>query len=72
MSSDEIMLYSAGDLKSLLHNFGCFTEEMSLFYVAEVTQALEYLHRHNIYHSDIKPDNMLVSETGKGPSTKYD
>merc|ERR1712168_878564 len=33
-----------GDLKSLLHNLGCFSEDMAMFYVAEVTLALEYLH----------------------------
>ena len=39
-----------GDLKSLLTQYGYFPEDMATFYIAEVTQALEYLHNHNIVH----------------------
>lgn len=53
-----------GDLKSLLHNVGYFDEGMAKFYIAEITLALEYLHSHSIIHSDIKPDNMLLSAKG--------
>lgn len=67
-SNDKIFLVMeymiGGDVKSLLHNLGFFDEEMALFYVAEVTLALEYLHSHSIIHRDIKPDNMLVSSLG--------
>ena len=34
-----------GDVKSLLYVYGFFSEEMSAFYAAEVTLALEYLHK---------------------------
>ena len=60
-----------GDLKSLLHNVGFFDEKMSKFYIAEVALALEYLHGHSIYHSDIKPDNMLLSATGHVKLTDF-
>lgn len=53
-----------GDVKSLLHIYGYFEENMAVFYAAEAAQALRYLHRHNIVHRDIKPDNMLISATG--------
>ena len=53
-----------GDVKSLLHNLGYFDEDMSKIYIAELVLALEYLHRHNIVHRDIKPDNMLLSDQG--------
>lgn len=39
-----------GDLKSLLAVFGYFDEHMAIMYVAEVTLALEYLHRKRIVH----------------------
>ena len=39
-----------GDVKSLLHIYGFFDEEMATFYAAEAAQALEYLHQHNIVH----------------------
>lgn len=35
-----------GDLKSLLSIYGFFEEKMAVFYIAEVTLALEYLHRY--------------------------
>jgi 3-phosphoinositide dependent protein kinase-1 len=34
------------------------------FYIAEVTEALEYLHGHNIIHRDLKPENILITEHG--------
>uniref|UniRef100_A0A8C1Q2V3 Serine/threonine-protein kinase greatwall n=1 Tax=Cyprinus carpio TaxID=7962 RepID=A0A8C1Q2V3_CYPCA len=53
-----------GDVKSLLHIYGYFDEDMSLKYISEVALALDYLHRHSIIHRDLKPDNMLVSNEG--------
>ncbi|KAI4878314.1 hypothetical protein NFI96_017966 [Prochilodus magdalenae] len=53
-----------GDVKSLLHIYGYFEEDMSLKYISEVALALDYLHRHGIIHRDLKPDNMLVSNEG--------
>jgi serine/threonine protein kinase len=29
----------------------------------DVAKGMSFLHSHNIYHRDIKPDNMLVSKT---------
>lgn len=53
-----------GDVKSLLHIYGYFDEEMAIKYIAEVALALDYLHRHAIIHRDLKPDNMLISNEG--------
>ncbi|KAF5894104.1 serine/threonine-protein kinase greatwall isoform X1, partial [Clarias magur] len=53
-----------GDVKSLLHVYGYFDEDMSLKYISEVALALDYLHRHGIIHRDLKPDNMLISNHG--------
>ncbi|XP_032819298.2 serine/threonine-protein kinase greatwall [Petromyzon marinus] len=53
-----------GDVKSLLHIYGYFDEDMAVKYIAEVALALDYLHRHGIIHRDLKPDNMLISDTG--------
>jgi len=39
-----------GDVKSLLTVYGYFDEDMAVMYTAEVTLALEYLHRHSIIH----------------------
>nr|XP_033787310.1 serine/threonine-protein kinase greatwall isoform X2 [Geotrypetes seraphini] len=53
-----------GDVKSLLHIYGYFDEEMAMKYISEVALALDYLHRHRIIHRDLKPDNMLISNEG--------
>ncbi|XP_064188576.1 serine/threonine-protein kinase greatwall [Anguilla rostrata] len=53
-----------GDVKSLLHIYGYFEEDMAVKYVSEVALALDYLHRHGIIHRDLKPDNMLISNEG--------
>ncbi|KAM4687422.1 serine/threonine-protein kinase greatwall isoform 2-T2 [Discoglossus pictus] len=53
-----------GDVKSLLHIYGYFDEEMAVKYTCEVALALDYLHRHGIIHRDLKPDNMLISNEG--------
>lgn len=53
-----------GDLSSLLHAFGAFEEPMAVFYLAEISLALQYLHQHGIVHRDLKPDNVLLNEKG--------
>ncbi|KAM4719123.1 serine/threonine-protein kinase greatwall [Anableps anableps] len=53
-----------GDVKSLLHIYGYFEEDMAVKYISEVALALDYLHRHGIIHRDLKPDNMLISNEG--------
>ncbi|XP_075683627.1 serine/threonine-protein kinase greatwall isoform X2 [Rhinoderma darwinii] len=53
-----------GDVKSLLHIYGYFDEDMAVKYLSEVALALDYLHRHGIIHRDLKPDNMLISNEG--------
>ncbi|XP_045780977.1 serine/threonine-protein kinase greatwall isoform X1 [Maniola jurtina] len=60
-----------GDLKSLLGTYGFMEEPMAVFYAAEVTLALDYLHKHNIIHRDLKPDNMLISKTGHVKLTDF-
>jgi serine/threonine protein kinase len=44
--------------------WGVFPETMAKFYTAEVTLALEYLHKNGITHRDLKPDNILLDEQG--------
>ncbi|XP_075936452.1 serine/threonine-protein kinase greatwall isoform X1 [Anarhichas minor] len=53
-----------GDVKSLLHIYGYFDQDMSVKYLSEVALALDYLHRHGIIHRDLKPDNMLICNKG--------
>lgn len=39
-----------GDVKSLLHIYGYFDEDMAIKYISEAALALDYLHRHGIIH----------------------
>lgn len=53
-----------GDLGQLLFNLEVLSEDEANFYLAEIVQALEFLHQHNIIHRDLKPDNILISADG--------
>lgn len=39
-----------GDVKSLLHIYGYFDQDVAVKYISEVAMALDYLHRHGIIH----------------------
>lgn len=53
-----------GDLYSLLDTIGSLEEETAIFYIAEIIEAVEYLHSLGIVHCDLKPDNILISNKG--------
>ncbi|KAB7502719.1 Citron Rho-interacting kinase [Armadillidium nasatum] len=57
--------HPGGDLLSLLDRFNyVFTEEMTRFYLAEITVAIQALHTMGYVHRDIKPDNILIDRLG--------
>ena len=41
-----------------------FSEGECKFMVSNLVLALEYLHKNNIVHCDIKPENIVISKTG--------
>lgn len=53
-----------GDLGGCLQEEGCFTEERSRMYLAEIIMALEELHSRDIIYRDLKPDNILLDQEG--------
>lgn len=49
-----------GDAGKLFDSYNLNDDLVRLF-IAETVIALDYIHKHNIYHKDIKPGNILIS-----------
>ncbi|KAJ4860538.1 protein kinase domain-containing protein [Trichoderma breve] len=50
-----------GDLGKHIVDYGPFNEEDSRTMAQQLLSALAYLHRNNITHRDVKPDNILIN-----------
>ncbi|KAJ6635553.1 Serine/threonine-protein kinase Warts [Pseudolycoriella hygida] len=53
-----------GDLMNLLIKKEIFDEPLARFYIAELTCAIESVHKMGFIHRDIKPDNVLIDADG--------
>ncbi|KAM4869370.1 LOW QUALITY PROTEIN: serine/threonine-protein kinase LATS2-like [Urocitellus parryii] len=53
-----------GDMMSLLIRMEVFPEHLARFYMAELTLAIESVHKMGFIHRDIKPDNILINLDG--------
>ncbi|HEY8491541.1 MAG TPA: protein kinase [Dehalococcoidia bacterium] len=54
-----------GSLRELLDRQGPLTPARAIDVVAQVADALDYGHRHGIVHCDVKPQNILLDQSGK-------
>nr|ODN89854.1 AUR protein kinase [Cryptococcus depauperatus CBS 7855] len=54
-----------GELYKQLSRLGRFDEKKSSRYIAQMADALSYLHRKHVIHRDIKPENLLVGLNGE-------
>ncbi|KAF4435843.1 aur protein kinase [Fusarium austroafricanum] len=54
-----------GELYKHLRKQSRFPEPRAAQYIAQMTSALQYLHRKNVIHRDIKPENILMGIHGE-------
>lgn len=62
-------LLGGGDLKEKVE--AGITDEQSLQVIAEIADALDYIHRQGYVHRDIKPENVLFREDGSSVLTDF-
>lgn len=61
-----VLEYAAhGELYRQLSKCGRFDEKRSSRYIAQMADALQYLHRKHVIHRDIKPENLLIGLKGE-------
>ncbi|KDQ17525.1 hypothetical protein BOTBODRAFT_105626 [Botryobasidium botryosum FD-172 SS1] len=60
-----------GDFRTLLNNSGVLKEEHARFYIAEMFEGVNELHRLGYIHRDLKPENFLVDSTGHVKLTDF-
>ena len=60
-----VMEYVDGvTLRDIVHNDGPMPPRRSLEVIADACQALNFSHQHGIIHRDVKPANIMISDTG--------
>ncbi|NPV58886.1 MAG: Stk1 family PASTA domain-containing Ser/Thr kinase [Actinobacteria bacterium] len=61
-----VMEYVEGrDLKEILRSEGRLLPERAAEIAAEISAALQFAHRHNLVHRDIKPHNIFITDLGR-------
>jgi len=55
---------SGGDISSHLAYKRRFKEEETVFYIAELVLAIQYIHEKDVVYRDLKPENILIAGDG--------
>ncbi|VDK52778.1 unnamed protein product [Anisakis simplex] len=64
-------LLLGGDLRYHLNQQGRFSEDRAKLYICEIALAIDYLHHESIVHRDVKPDNILLDNSGHAHLTDF-
>lgn len=54
-----------GSLNSIIREHGAMAESEATKYVLQIAAALDYIHREQMNHLDVKPDNVLINTKGE-------
>ncbi|KAI1077840.1 kinase-like protein [Whalleya microplaca] len=60
-----------GDFRTLLNNTGVLSNRHARFYIAEMFQSVDALHKLGYIHRDLKPENFLIDSTGHVKLTDF-
>lgn len=67
-----VMEYVEGDnLKNLIRSQGPLSPERAAEIALQVSEALQHAHENNIVHRDVKPQNILITKTGRAKLTDF-
>ncbi|KAJ6639672.1 Serine/threonine-protein kinase AtPK1/AtPK6 [Pseudolycoriella hygida] len=59
-----VMEYLPGGDSFTYLDYGVLSEDVAIFYIAELIVALERMHEQNIVHCDIKTENVMIDKDG--------
>ncbi|CCH62281.1 hypothetical protein TBLA_0G03450 [Henningerozyma blattae CBS 6284] len=60
-----------GDLATLIKMMGCLPDKWAKQYLSEVIIGVEDMHKNNIIHHDLKPENLLIDNAGHVKLTDF-
>ena len=46
------------------NNMDKLTEDVKIFYIGEIVNMLEYIHKSGVTHRDLKPENLMLDKRG--------